>query len=52
VDRAQATCRNGVLSIRFPRTEQAQHVKRIPITTEGREATAEGREGAPRDKAA
>ena len=40
VDRAQASVKNGVLTIRFPRHEDSENVKRIPITREGQREAA------------
>lgn len=40
VDRAEASCKNGVLTVRFPKEAGADDVKRIPISGESREREA------------
>ncbi len=37
-ERAQASSRHGVLTIRFPKTEEAESVRRIPVSVEPKEA--------------
>lgn len=43
VDKASASCKNGVVTIRFPKLEQGRNVRRIPISSGG---AAEGKERA------
>jgi HSP20 family protein len=41
VNKAEASCKNGILAIRFPRTHRrAENVRQIPITTESRQKKA------------
>jgi HSP20 family protein len=40
VDRGEASCKNGVLTVRFPKRSGAQNVKRIPISGEARREAA------------
>jgi len=40
VDHAQASCKNGVLTVRFPKRADTEQVKRIPISGESRREAA------------
>ena len=45
-DQAEASCRNGVLTIRFPKTRARSDARQIPVSTEQRQPTQSKQERA------
>lgn len=44
-EQAQAACRNGMLTIRFPRRAQRESARQIPVSTEGEPSGAQSTKG-------